>query len=82
MDDVARDIARERMRSDLRDAKSVIELVKYAIEAGSDPAYVANRYNVDLERCRAYKRNVDERKRAKEAATGSAASAGEVSGMR
>lgn len=62
MDDVAQSIARERLEQDRKRAIPRETLVKRALELGTDPAYVAMRYGVDLQRCISYKQRFEQQK--------------------
>lgn len=59
MDDVERDLARERLKADLSKAMTLEELAKFALKSGHDPKYVAHRYGFPLERCLQYKAAID-----------------------
>lgn len=52
--DVKREMQLAAYRHDLSTATKVEDLAKFYLEAGSDPAYVAYRFGLALERCRRY----------------------------
>jgi hypothetical protein len=52
--DVKREMQMAAYRHDMAGAVKVEDLAKFYIEAGVDPAYVAYRFGVALERCRRY----------------------------
>jgi hypothetical protein len=52
--DLKREMRLEAYKHDLSKAVKVEDLAKYYLEAGADPHYIAHRFGVALERCRAY----------------------------
>ena len=49
MDDVGMDIARVRLQKDMLEARPLKEIVWKAIQNGTDPAYLAIRYNLPVD---------------------------------
>jgi len=52
--DVKREIQLASLRHDIATAPKLEDIVKHALQAGTDPKYIAYRYGVDLERCQRY----------------------------
>jgi hypothetical protein len=48
LDDVAKDLARERLRVELKKATSVRELIRIALSNGTSPEYLSMRYSVPI----------------------------------
>lgn len=61
MDDESRQIAQERLKRTLQQAPTTREVVWEQLKAGTDPAYLAVRYNMDLERLLRAKAELDRR---------------------
>lgn len=52
--DVKREMQLAAYKHDLSKAIKVEDLAKYYLEAGTDPAYIAYRFGIALERCQRY----------------------------
>jgi hypothetical protein len=66
MDDVARDIAREKLRVQLKAAKSVRELVLESIQRGTSLPYLSMRYGIDLWKLEQAKRVLEQQEKKRE----------------
>lgn len=52
--DVRREMQVAAYKADLAKAQKVEDIAQFYLKAGTDPAYVAHRYGLDVERCRRY----------------------------
>lgn len=52
--DLKREMQLESYKHDLARAVKVEDLAKFYLESGTDPAFIAYRFGLGLERCRAY----------------------------